>query len=145
MRNSGDWKRSGSLAEVIRLSGRYCFVRWMTSPTPYPEHRSILSVSPSCPFGSSGKARRINNLPDLFFQTRDLIKVRFGRLSSIIAGGHCGDVANGTGMNGVDAHRRKLDGEVSHHAGDSAIRHRDPGRFRIGPIARRGVLLGLVR
>ena len=60
----------------------------------------------SCPFGSSGKARRINNLPDLVFRTRDLIKVRFGRLSSIIAGGHCGDVANGTGMNGVDPHRR---------------------------------------
>jgi hypothetical protein len=30
----------------------------------------------------------------------DLIKVRFGKLSSIMAGGHCGDVAE---MNGVDA------------------------------------------
>ena len=61
-----------------------------------------------------------------------------------MAGGHCGDVASGTGMNGVDAHRRKLDGEVSHHAGDRAIRHRDRGRFRIGPIARaEGYCLGL--
>jgi len=54
-------------------------------------------------------------------------------------GWHClhgGAIANGARMNGVDAHRRKLDSERSHHAGDSAIRHRDSGRSRIGPISR---------
>jgi hypothetical protein len=53
LRNSHAWKTSQepnrSLADVIRLSGRWCFIRWMTSPTPYPEHRSILSVSPLMP------------------------------------------------------------------------------------------------
>ena len=53
LRNSHAWKTSPehdrSLAEVARPSGRWCFVRWMTSPTPYPEHRSILSVSPFMP------------------------------------------------------------------------------------------------
>ena len=68
LRNSHAWKTSQdpnrSLADVIRLSGRWCFVRWMTNPTPYPEHRSILAFPPKCPFDSGGKARRINNLPD---------------------------------------------------------------------------------
>jgi hypothetical protein len=41
LRNSHAWKTSQepnrSLADVIRLSARCCFVRWMTSPVPYPE------------------------------------------------------------------------------------------------------------
>ena len=53
LRNSHAWKTSQepnrSLADVIRLSARCCFVRWMTSPVPYPEHRSIFSVSPFMP------------------------------------------------------------------------------------------------
>ena len=53
LRNNHAWKTSQepnrSLADVIRLSGRWCLVRWMTIPTPYPEHRSILSASPFMP------------------------------------------------------------------------------------------------
>ena len=51
LRNSHAWKTSQepnrSLADVIRLSGRWCDE--LTSPTPYPEHRSILGVSPFMP------------------------------------------------------------------------------------------------